>query len=92
MSTKDYLDQTLSGATARSIDHFETASHQLRCYVCDPLAAAQAALNASPDMTMAHVLVAYLNLLGTESLALPAARDALAAAQALPADCVFRRT
>ena len=86
MSTKDYLDQTLSGATARSIDHFETASHQLRCYVGDPLAAAQAALNASQDMTMAHVLVAYLNLLGTESLALPAARDALAAAQALPAN------
>jgi len=86
MSTKDYQDHALSGATARSVDHFETACHQLRCYVGDPLAAAQAALRASPDMTMGQVLVAYLNLLGTESLALPAAREALAAARALPAN------
>ncbi len=86
MSTKDYQDHPLSGATARSVDHFETACHQLRCYVGDPLASAQAALRASPGMTMGQVLVAYLNLLGTESLALPAAREALAAARALPAN------
>jgi tetratricopeptide (TPR) repeat protein len=86
MSTKDYQDHALSGATARSVDHFETACHQLRCYVGDPAAATQAALRASPDMTMAHVLMAWLNLLGTESLALPAAHEALAAARALPAN------
>ena len=86
MSTKDYLDHTLSGANARSVDHFETACHQLRCYVGDPAAAAQAALRASPGMTMGHVLMAWLHLLGTESLALPAARKALAAARALPAN------
>jgi tetratricopeptide (TPR) repeat protein len=86
MSTKDYLDHALSGATAQSVDRFETACHQLRCYVGDPAASAQAALQASPDMTMGHVLMAYLNLLGTESLALPAAREALAAARALPAN------
>ena len=86
MSTKDHLNQTLSGASAPSVDHFETACHELRCYVGDPLASAQAALQASPDMTMAHVLLAWLNLLGTESLALPAARAALDAARALPAN------
>lgn len=86
MSSKDYLNQTLSGASAPSVDHFETACHELRCYVGDPLASVQAALRASPDMTMAHVLLAWLNLLGTESLALPAARDALAAARRLPAN------
>ena len=53
MNTKDYLDHTLSGATAQSVDHFETACHQLRCYVGDPVGAAQAALHASPEMTMA---------------------------------------
>ena len=47
MSTKDYLDQTLSGATAASVDHFETACHQLRCYVGDPAASVQAALAAA---------------------------------------------
>jgi len=86
MRTKDYQDHALSGATAQSVDHFETACHQLRCYVGDPLASAQAALRATPEMTMGHVLVAYLNLLGTESLTLPAARDALAAARVLPAN------
>lgn len=84
MSTKDYLDQSLSGATASAVDHFETACHQLRCYVGDPVASVQAALAASPQLTMGHVLMAWLNLLGTESLALPAAREALAAARALP--------
>ncbi|HMO44765.1 MAG TPA: tetratricopeptide repeat protein [Rubrivivax sp.] len=86
MSTKDYLDHALSGATAPSVEHFETACHQLRCYVGDPLASVQAALAASPQLTMGHVLTAWLNLLGTESLDLPAAREALAAARALPAN------
>ncbi len=86
MSSKDYLDHALSGGTAQSVDHFETACHQLRCYVGDPLASVQAALAASPQLTMGHVLTAWLNLLGTESLALPAAREALAAARGLPAN------
>jgi len=42
-------------------------------------------------MTMAHVLKAWLNLLGTESASLPAACAALAAAAALPADARERR-
>lgn len=29
MSTKDYLDHTLSGATASSVEHFEAACHQV---------------------------------------------------------------
>lgn len=86
MSSKDYLDHALSGGTAQSVDHFETACHQLRCYVGDPLASVQAALAASPQLTMGHVLTAWLNLLGTESLDLPAAREALAAARGLPAN------
>ena len=84
MTTKDYLDHALSGANARAVDHFEAACHQLRCYVGDPVASVSSALQASPDMTMAHVLLGWLNLLGTEALALPAARDALTAARALP--------
>ena len=36
-------------------------------------------------MTMAHVLEAWLHLLGTEPAALPAAREALRRGRALPA-------
>src|SRR5262252_2093275 len=86
MTIKDSLGHALSGASAQSLDHFELACHQLRCYIGDPLAQAQQALAASPGMTMGHLLVAYLNLLGTEPAGLPLARDALATALTLPAD------
>jgi hypothetical protein len=55
------------------------------------VASVERSLAASPDMTMAHVLKAWLNLLGTESASLPAACAALAAAAALPADARERR-
>jgi len=81
---KDSHGHTMSGATAAAIDHFETATHELRCYVGDPLAGAKAALEAAPQMVMGHALVAWLNLLGTEPGGLAEARAALAAARALP--------
>jgi hypothetical protein len=86
MTIRDSLDHALSGASGNALDHFELACHELRCFIGDPLAHAQQALSESPDMTMGHVLVAYLNLLGTEPAGLQPARDALAAAMALPAD------
>jgi len=86
MTIHDSLGHALSGASARALDHYELACHELRCYIGDPLAHAQAALRESPQMTMGHLLVAYLNLLGTEPAGLQPAREALRAAQALPAD------
>jgi len=81
---KDSHGHAMSGATRGAIDTFETACHELRCYIGDPLAGARAALEQAPQMTMGHVLVAWLNLLGTEPAGLPEARAALAAARALP--------
>src|SRR5512134_588631 len=86
MTIQDSLGHALSGATPQSLEHYESASADFRCYINDPLAGAQQALAASPEMTMAHVLVAYLNLLGTEPAGIAVAREALQAAQALPAD------
>ena len=86
MTIKDSLGHALSGASASALDHFELACHELRCYIGDPLGRAQQALADSPGMTMGHLLVAYLHLLGTEPAGLQPARDALAAALALPAD------
>jgi hypothetical protein len=81
---KDSHGHAMSGATPAAIDLFENGCHELRCLIGDPLASAKAALEAAPQMTMGHVLVAWLNLLGTEPGGLPEARAALAAARALP--------
>jgi hypothetical protein len=85
MTIKDIHGHALSGADANAAEHYEAACALLRCYLNDPLAEAQAALVQAPDMTMAHVLVAYLNLLGTEPAGLPVARQAHAAAERCPA-------
>ncbi len=86
MNLTDALGHHVSGATPASLEAYEQAARELLCLVDDPLGGADRALLASPDMTMAHVLKAWLNLLGTENAGLPAARAALAAAAALPAD------
>ena len=66
MTHHDLQGHPLSGANAAAVDHYERGAAQLRCYIGDPLADAQAAIAQAPAMTMAHVLAAYLNLLGTE--------------------------
>jgi tetratricopeptide (TPR) repeat protein len=81
----DSLGLAFSGATAAALDTLDTATAQLRCYVGDPLALAQKATAQAPEMTMAHALVAWLNLLGTEPAGLAAAAEALAIARTLPA-------
>ena len=80
MNQRDSAGHQVTGATADGLAHFETAAHQFRCYIGDPVASVDAALATAPHMAMAHVLKAYLHLLGTEPLALPVARDCLAAA------------
>ena len=86
MNPIDRTGHRVSGANAAAVEAYDQASHELLCLVDDPVASVERALAASPQMTMAHVLKAWLHLLGTESAALPVARDALAAAAALPAD------
>ncbi|HTN49956.1 MAG TPA: tetratricopeptide repeat protein [Burkholderiaceae bacterium] len=80
MKHHDSAGHEMSGATAEGVAHFETAAHQFRCYIGDPVAAVDASLAAAPDMAMAHVLRGYLHLLGTEPAALPLARECSAAA------------
>jgi tetratricopeptide (TPR) repeat protein len=75
MNQRDTAGYQMTGATHEGLANFETAVHQFRCYVGDPLASVDAALSAAPEMVMAHVLKAYLHLLGTEPAALPVARQ-----------------
>ena len=86
MSTKDSAGYSISGANPESLAAYEKAAGELRCLVGDPVASVREAIAASPGMTMAHALNAWLYLLGTEPSGIPVARASLQAAQVLPAD------
>ncbi|MCM5569287.1 tetratricopeptide repeat protein [Burkholderiaceae bacterium FT117] len=85
MTLTDQYGHAVSGASPESLACFEQASHELRCFIADPVATVDRALDASPDMTMAHVLKAWLHLLGTEPEGIPVARACHEAAANLPA-------
>ena len=86
MTIHDDLGLAHSGANADSLAHYRRALHQFQCYIEDPVASVDAAIDERPDFVMAHVLKAYLHLLGTEPAAIAVARDCLDAAQRLPAN------
>ncbi len=86
ISVRDNLGLHLSGSDPDSLEHYEQGLGQFQCYAGDPLAAVDAALALRPDFVMAHVLRAYLHLLGTEPEGLAVARSSLEQAQALAAD------
>ena len=81
----DSRGHRLSGATAQSLPHYETALRELSLYINDPVATADKAIAKSPDFVMAHALKAWLALLGSEPAGVPVARETLAAARKLPA-------
>ena len=84
MNLEDSAGHVVSGCTPASLEHLETALHQLRCFTGDPVASVNAALGLSPDMAMGHLLHAYLHLLGTEPGGIPVARESHRRALALP--------
>lgn len=86
MTMRDSAGESVSGATAASLEAYEQACRELRCFTDDPVASVDRALTASPEMTMAHALKAWLHLLGTEPAGLPVARQCLHVAMALPAN------
>jgi hypothetical protein len=80
MTQTDLHGLPLSGASAQARDHYERAAGLFRLYSGDPLAAAEAAVVDSPGFAMAHLLKAWLNLLGTEPAGIEAAQAAHRAA------------
>ena len=86
MALKDSLGNSVSGASADAIEIYEQALHEFRCYIDDPVATIDRALEDSPGFVMGYVLRAYLHLLGTEPEAIPVAREALASARGLSAN------
>jgi tetratricopeptide (TPR) repeat protein len=91
MNLLDAQGHRVSGATTEALHAWEQAARELRCMVDDPLAHVERALALAPEMTMAHVLKAWLHLLGTEPDGIPVARAACETARRLPADDRERR-
>ena len=85
MNLMDATGHLVSGATSRSVELFERAQRELLCMVDDPVATVDRALTESPEMTMAHLLKAWLHLLGTEPSGVPVALACCKAATRLPA-------
>lgn len=83
---KDWNGYDITGADAAGLAHLERAAAQLRCYIEDPVASAEQAIAANPECVMAHVLHAWMHLLGTEADAVAVARDDHARAMRLPAN------
>ncbi len=82
---KDCRGHRLTGATEKSLPHYETALRELNLFINDPVASVDKAIAESPDFVMAHALKAWLHLLGTEPAGIPVARASLDAAWELPA-------
>lgn len=83
---KDALGLTLSGSSTESLIAYQAAQDEFRCFIGDPVASLDAAINACPDMTMAHLFKGWLQLLGTEPGGIAVARECAAAAARLPAN------
>lgn len=81
----DPLGLPLTGASATGAAHYLRSVHQLQCFIGDPVASANAAIEADPGFVMAHVLKGYLYGLSTEREAMGVARDCHAIAAGLAA-------
>jgi tetratricopeptide (TPR) repeat protein len=82
----DATGQRVSGATPDSLAAFEQGARELLCFVDDPVASVERALQHSPAMVIAHALKAWLHLLGTEPSGHAVALACCEAAAALDAD------
>src|SRR5690606_3709714 len=86
MTLIDNAGHRVCGANAQSLPLYEQAVRELLCLVDDPAATVDGALAASPEMTMAHALKAWLHLLGTEPSGRAVALQCCNAAEPLDAD------
>ena len=82
MRLRDIRGLELTGANSAAIVPYERAVAELQCYRADPVASVDAAIAEAPGFAMAHVLKAWLHLLGTEPGGLPVAREARSDARA----------
>ena len=85
MMLQDVHGHELTGATEEAAADFERGTHELRCFIGDPVASADRAIAAAPDFVMAHALKGYLYGLSTEAGAQPVVETCHAAASRVAA-------
>lgn len=85
MQLRDHHGLELSGASAAAAENYRQAVHAYHCNAGDPFAPLAAALAERPDFVMAHVLTAYMTLLGGNAETQRVGAGAFAAAKSLPA-------
>ncbi|MGY6564576.1 MAG: tetratricopeptide repeat protein [Halomonadaceae bacterium] len=78
----DRQGNTLSGASAESLDLYSRAVEAFNLYRGDPVTLLDQAIEVAPDFAMARIFRAYLFALATEPEAARAAGDDVAAAKA----------
>ncbi|WP_188310314.1 tetratricopeptide repeat protein [Arenimonas fontis] len=83
---RDEQGLPMSGANPAAADAYVSAIRNMRCLVGDPLAEVERAIAAAPDMPLAHLAKAWLNLIGTEPAGRAVAIECLRAAAELPMD------
>ncbi|AFL73416.1 tetratricopeptide repeat protein [Thiocystis violascens] len=84
MTRNDALGLPMSGADATAADLYRQGLHEFQCYRGDPVATTEQTVRRSQEFVMAHVLHAYLHLLGTEPDGFAVARADLEIAKTLP--------
>jgi tetratricopeptide (TPR) repeat protein len=86
MAAKDGLGLALTGASPKAAALYQQALDGYHCYTGEPFPLLRAALADSPGFVMAHMLTAYLTLVGTSARLRQLAGSAVEKAGALPAD------
>ena len=79
---QDIRDVPVSSSSREAVDAFDRAVAESVLYIGDPVASAEAALEADPDFIPAQALIAMYNLLGNARPGLPAALAAIERAEA----------
>jgi hypothetical protein len=84
MAVKDQYGHDLSGASAAAAELYQKALDAYHCYAGEPFPLLQEALADSPRFVMAHLLMAYMTLIGADAKTAQIGVGAFNAAKDLP--------
>lgn len=84
MTVKDHNGLEMTGASAAAAELYQKALAAYHCYAGDAMTPLEAALADSPGFIMAHVLKAWMTLIGSNAEAAAMGARAFAIANALP--------
>jgi hypothetical protein len=80
----DQQGNTLSGATAEAVHHFDRANDGFNVYRGDPAGILERVIDAAPEFTMAHIFKAHIYALATEPKATTEARTIIEKVKTMP--------